>query len=156
MREGEAIESNMLIGQIERAQRKVEAHNFDARKSLLEYDDVANDQRRVIYQQRNQLMQTDDISESLAEIRAEVVNAVISEFIPPESVEEQWDVNGLSRRPWRASSAPRWMSSACSTTSRAWTRPACGPGSWRQWRNRVPEASSRPSSRPNCASSKSS
>ena len=96
MREGEAIESNMLTGQIERAQRKVEAHNFDARKSLLEYDDVANDQRRVIYQQRNQLMQTDDISESLVEIRAEVVNAVISEFIPPDSVEEQWDVVSLS------------------------------------------------------------
>ncbi|MEQ1801155.1 MAG: preprotein translocase subunit SecA [Gammaproteobacteria bacterium] len=96
MREGEAIESNMLTGQIERAQRKVEAHNFDARKSLLEYDDVANDQRRVIYQQRNQLMQAEDISESLAEIRAEVVNAVISEFIAPESVEEQWDVSGLS------------------------------------------------------------
>jgi len=96
MREGEAIESNMLTGQIERAQRKVEAHNFDARKSLLEYDDVANDQRRLIYQQRNNLMQVDDISESLAEIRGEVVNAVISEFIPPESVEEQWDVAGLS------------------------------------------------------------
>ena len=96
MRDGEAIESNMLTGQIERAQRKVEAHNFDARKSLLEYDDVANDQRRVIYQQRNQLMQTDDISESLIEIRAEVVTAVINEFIPPESVEEQWDVAGLS------------------------------------------------------------
>jgi preprotein translocase subunit SecA len=96
MREGEAIESNLLTGQIERAQRKVETHNFDARKSLLEYDDVANDQRRVIYQQRNQLMQVDDISEAIAEIRAEVVNAVISEFIAPESVEEQWDVAGLS------------------------------------------------------------
>ncbi|MDH5254450.1 MAG: preprotein translocase subunit SecA [Gammaproteobacteria bacterium] len=96
MRDGEAIESNMLTGQIERAQRKVEAHNFDARKSLLEYDDVANDQRRLIYQQRNNLMQVDDISESLAEIRTEVVNGVISEFIPPDSVEEQWDVAGLS------------------------------------------------------------
>ncbi|MBL8202172.1 MAG: preprotein translocase subunit SecA [Chromatiales bacterium] len=96
MRDGEAIESNMLTGQIERAQRKVEAHNFDARKSLLEYDDVANDQRRLIYQQRNNLMQADDISESLAEIRTEVVDGVISEFIPPESVEEQWDVAGLS------------------------------------------------------------
>ncbi|TFG85997.1 MAG: preprotein translocase subunit SecA [Chromatiales bacterium] len=96
MREGEAIESNLLTGQIERAQRKVETHNFDARKSLLEYDDVANDQRRVIYQQRNQLMQVDDISEAVAEIRAEVVDAVISAFIPPESVEENWDVVGLS------------------------------------------------------------
>jgi preprotein translocase subunit SecA len=96
MREGEAIESNMLTNQIERAQRKVEAHNFDARKSLLEYDDVANDQRKLIYQQRNQLMQVDDISESLADIRAEVVDAVISEFVPPGSVEEQWDVAGLT------------------------------------------------------------
>lgn len=96
MREGEAIESNLLTRQIERAQRKVEGHNFDARKSLLEYDDVANDQRRVIYQQRNELMKAEDISESLAEIRAEVVNATISEFIAPESMEEQWDVAGLS------------------------------------------------------------
>ncbi|MDP2322860.1 MAG: preprotein translocase subunit SecA [Gammaproteobacteria bacterium] len=96
MREGEAIESNLLTGQIERAQRKVETHNFDARKSLLEYDDVANDQRRVIYQQRNQLMQASDISEALTEMRAEVANTVISEFIAPKSVEEQWDVAGLS------------------------------------------------------------
>ncbi|MBL8198816.1 MAG: preprotein translocase subunit SecA [Chromatiales bacterium] len=96
MREGEAIESNLLTRQIERAQRKVEGHNFDARKSLLEYDDVANDQRRVIYQQRNQLMRTDDISASLAEIRAEVVDSMISEFIAPDSMEEQWDVAGLS------------------------------------------------------------
>ncbi len=96
MKEGEAIESNLLTRQIERAQRKVEAHNFDARKSLLEYDDVANDQRRVIYQQRNQLMQVDDISETLGEIRAEVVNNLISEFIVPGSVEEQWNVPGLT------------------------------------------------------------
>jgi preprotein translocase subunit SecA len=96
MREGEAIESKLLTRQIERAQRKVEGHNFDARKTLLEYDDVANDQRRVIYQQRNQLMRTDDISESLAEIRAEVVNTAITSFIPPGSMEEQWDIAGLS------------------------------------------------------------
>ncbi|MCL4721600.1 MAG: SEC-C domain-containing protein, partial [Gammaproteobacteria bacterium] len=96
MKEGEAIESNLLTRQIERAQRKVEAHNFDARKSLLEYDDVANDQRRVIYQQRNQLMQVDDISEALADIRVEVVNNLVSQFIVPGSVEEQWDVPGLT------------------------------------------------------------
>ena len=96
MKEGEAIESNLLTRQIERAQRKVEAHNFDARKSLLEYDDVANDQRRVIYQQRNQLMQVDDISEALGDIRGEVVNNLINEFIVPGSVEEQWNVPGLA------------------------------------------------------------
>ncbi|MEZ5566285.1 MAG: preprotein translocase subunit SecA [Gammaproteobacteria bacterium] len=96
MKEGEAIESNLLSRQIERAQRKVEAHNFDARKSLLEYDDVANDQRRVIYQQRNQLMRADDISDALTDIRAEVVNTVISTYMAPGSVEEQWDVEGLT------------------------------------------------------------
>ncbi len=95
MREGEAIESKLLTRQIERAQRKVEGHNFDARKSLLEYDDVANDQRRVIYQQRNELMRAEDISASIAAIRVEVINGVISQFIPEDSVEEQWDAPGL-------------------------------------------------------------
>jgi preprotein translocase subunit SecA len=96
MREGEAIESKLLTRQIERAQKKVEAHNFDARKNLLEYDDVANDQRRVIYQQRNQLMQSDDVSGSVRSIRAEVVDLLVAEHIPPESVEEQWDIAGLT------------------------------------------------------------
>jgi preprotein translocase subunit SecA len=96
MREGEAIESKLLSRQIERAQKKVEAHNFDARKNLLEYDDVANDQRRVIYQQRNELLRADDVSESVRAIRAEVVDAVVAEHIPPESVEEQWDLTGLA------------------------------------------------------------
>ncbi len=97
MREGEAIESNLLSRQIERAQRKVEAHNFDARKALLEYDDVANDQRRVIYQQRNELMNADDIADAIAGIRDEVVNVTIDDYIPPESLEEQWDVAGLEQ-----------------------------------------------------------
>ncbi|MBL8225107.1 MAG: preprotein translocase subunit SecA [Chromatiales bacterium] len=96
MREGEAIESKLLSRQIERAQKKVEAHNFDARKNLLEYDDVANDQRRVIYQQRNQLMQSEDVSGSVRSIRVEVVDLLVAEHIPPESVEEQWDLAGLS------------------------------------------------------------
>ncbi len=96
MKEGEAIESSLLSRQIERAQRKVEAQNFDARKSLLEYDDVANEQRRVIYQQRNQLMRADNISEALTDIRAEVVGNVINKFMAPESAEETWDVAGLS------------------------------------------------------------
>jgi preprotein translocase subunit SecA len=95
MREGEAIESGLLTRQIERAQRKVEAHNFDARKSLLEYDDVANDQRQVIYQQRNELMDAEEIGDSIAGIREEVVNGVIDEHIAPQSMEETWDVPGL-------------------------------------------------------------
>jgi preprotein translocase subunit SecA len=96
MREGEAIESGLLTRQIERAQRKVEAHNFDARKSLLEYDDVANDQRQVIYEQRNELMAAEEIADSIAGIRAEVVNVVIDEFIAPQSVEENWDAAALT------------------------------------------------------------
>ncbi|MCP4001829.1 MAG: preprotein translocase subunit SecA [Gammaproteobacteria bacterium] len=96
MRGGEAIESGLLTRQIERAQRKVEAHNFDARKSLLEYDDVANDQRQVIYEQRNELMTAEEIADSISGIREEVVNVVIDEFIPQQSMEETWDVPGLT------------------------------------------------------------
>ncbi|HEU0224541.1 MAG TPA: preprotein translocase subunit SecA [Steroidobacteraceae bacterium] len=97
MREGEAIESGMLTRQIERAQRKVESHNFDARKNLLEYDDVANDQRKVIYRQRTEIMSTDDIAGVIRDVRAEVVQGIVDQFIPPESVEEQWDVAGLEQ-----------------------------------------------------------
>jgi len=97
MQQGEAIESRMLSKQIERAQRKVEAHNFDIRKQLLEYDDVANDQRKVVYQQRSELMEADDIADAVVAIRSEVVNLAIDEYIPPESVEELWDVPGLSQ-----------------------------------------------------------
>jgi preprotein translocase subunit SecA len=96
MREGEAIESGLLSRQIERAQRKVEAHNFDSRKQLLEYDDVSNDQRQVIYQQRNELMEAEEIADSIAGIREEVVNTVIDEFIDPQSMEESWDLPGLT------------------------------------------------------------
>jgi preprotein translocase subunit SecA len=96
MREGEAIESGLLTRQIERAQRKVEAHNFDARKSLLEYDDVSNDQRQVIYEQRNELMAAEEIADAISGIREEVVNTVVDEFIPPQSMEETWDVPGLT------------------------------------------------------------
>ena len=95
MQKGEAIESRMLSKQIERAQRKVEAHNFDIRKQLLEYDDVANDQRKVVYQERSELMKADDISDAIVERRHEVVNLIIDDYIPPESVEEMWDVAGL-------------------------------------------------------------
>ncbi|MBM4195966.1 MAG: preprotein translocase subunit SecA [Gammaproteobacteria bacterium] len=95
MKPGEAIESGMLTKQIEKAQRKVESHNFDARKNLLEYDDVANDQRKVIYQQRNELMEAADIQDAVLGIQDEVVAGLMQEFVPPGTGEEQWDAAGL-------------------------------------------------------------
>ena len=97
MEEGEAIEHRMVTNSIEKAQRKVEGRNFDIRKQLLDYDDVANDQRQIIYQRRNELMEEDDISEVISDMRATVVNQVISSHIPPQSVEEQWDIPGLEK-----------------------------------------------------------
>ncbi len=96
MKEGEVIESRMLSRQIERAQRKVEAYNFDLRKNLLEYDDVANDQRKVIYQQRTELMAAEDIADSVVGIRAEVVNNLVDTYVPRESPEEEWNLTGLA------------------------------------------------------------
>ena len=98
MEKGEAIEHKMVTNAIEKAQRKVEGRNFDIRKQLLEYDDVANDQRQIIYQQRNELLGEADISETITAIRRDVVNDAIDSFIPPMSVEEQWDVPGLERQ----------------------------------------------------------
>jgi len=95
MEDGEAIEHPWVSKAIENAQRKVEGHNFDIRKQVLEFDDVANDQRKVIYDQRNELMEADDISDTISEIRNDVVHEVIDEFIPPQSLEEQWDIPGL-------------------------------------------------------------
>ena len=95
MKNGEAIEHRMVTNAIEKSQRKVEGRNFDMRKTLLEYDDVANDQRTVIYDQRNEVMASEDISEMIDGIRADVVAEAISEFIPPQSMPEQWDVQGL-------------------------------------------------------------
>jgi preprotein translocase subunit SecA len=95
MKEGEAIESGMLTRQIERAQRKVEAYNFDLRKNLLEYDDVANDQRKVIYGQRNELMAAEDIAETIQALRAEVVSGLAQQFVPAESAEDHWNLQGL-------------------------------------------------------------
>ena len=97
MQEGEAIEHPWVTKAIENAQRKVEAHNFNIRKQLLEYDDVANDQRRVIYQQRNEIMATDDVSDIIEQMRRDVVNAVIDTYIPPGSLDEMWDVPGLEK-----------------------------------------------------------
>ena len=95
MKKGEAIEHRMVTNAIEKSQRKVEGRNFDMRKTLLEYDDVANDQRTVIYEQRNEVMASNDISEMVDSIRSDVVDTVISEYIPPQSMPEQWDVAGL-------------------------------------------------------------
>lgn len=98
MEEGEAIEHPWVSRAIENAQRKVETRNFDIRKQLLEYDDVANDQRKVIYEQRNELLEDGDIGETIANIRNDVVDDTISQYIPPESLEEMWDVPGLEER----------------------------------------------------------
>jgi len=95
--EGEAIEHSWVTRAIENAQRKVEARNFDMRKQILEYDDVANDQRKVIYQQRNELMDTLDISDTIAAMRDSVLDRTISEYILPGSMEEQWDVASLEK-----------------------------------------------------------
>ena len=97
MKEGEAIEAKMVTNAIEKAQRKVENRNFDIRKQLLEYDDVANDQRQVVYQQRDDLMAADSIEDVIDNIRGDIVNAEISEYLPPQSLPEQWDVPGLEK-----------------------------------------------------------
>ena len=95
MEKGEAIEHRMVTSSIETAQRKVEARNFDFRKQLLEYDDVANDQRQVIYGQRNDLLDEETIEDAIEGIRADVINDAVSTFIPPQSLDEQWDISGL-------------------------------------------------------------
>jgi preprotein translocase subunit SecA len=98
MDEGEAIESKMLSRSIEKAQRKVEGRNFDIRKQLLEYDDVANDQRKVVYELRDELMQVDDISDMIESNRVEVLNSTIDQYIAPQSLEDMWDIEGLTAR----------------------------------------------------------
>ncbi len=95
MPEGEAIEHGMVTRSLESAQRKVEQRNFDIRKQLLEYDDVSNDQRKVIYQQRNELLQSEDISETITAMRQGVIHDLFRAYVPAESVEEQWDIAGL-------------------------------------------------------------
>ncbi|MCK4869649.1 MAG: preprotein translocase subunit SecA [Gammaproteobacteria bacterium] len=98
MKENEAIEHSFITRAIENAQRKVEGHNFDMRKALLEYDDVASEQRKVIYSQRDELMAAENISETIDAIREDVVNNLINVYVPPQSVEEHWDIPGLERK----------------------------------------------------------
>ena len=97
MPDGEAIEHPWVTRAIENAQRKVEGRNFDIRKQLLEYDDVANDQRKVIYEQRNELLEATDVGETIAVMRQDVINDLIATYIPEGSVEEQWDVPSLEK-----------------------------------------------------------
>ncbi len=98
MEKGASLESRLLSNSIEKAQRKVEAYNFDVRKQLLEYDDVANEQRKVIYRQRDELLSADTIADVVHSIREQVVNNVVGQFIPQHSLEEQWNVPGLEQQ----------------------------------------------------------
>lgn len=97
LEEGEAIEHPWVSKAIENAQKKVEGHNFDIRKHLLEFDDVANDQRKVVYGQRRELLETDSISETITRVRADVVGALFSQYVVPGSLDEQWDIEGLTQ-----------------------------------------------------------
>ncbi|MEP6485540.1 MAG: preprotein translocase subunit SecA [Rudaea sp.] len=97
MKEHEALEDRMITRVIEKSQRKVEAHNFDIRKHLLEFDDTANDQRKSIYEQRNELLDSEDVSQNIIDIRYDVFNELVRRFVPPDSVDEQWDITGLER-----------------------------------------------------------
>ena len=97
MKDDDALEDRMVSRQIEKAQRKVEAHNFDVRKNLLEYDDVANDQRKVIYAQRNELLEPADVKETIDTLRVDVVEGITRRFVAVNSIPDQWDVEGLER-----------------------------------------------------------
>ncbi|MBV6423190.1 MAG: Protein translocase subunit SecA [Steroidobacteraceae bacterium] len=96
MKEGEVIESRMLSGRIEKAQRKVESHNFDIRKQLLLFDDVANDQRKVIYQQRTEIMAKDEVADAIRGIRAEAIDSLVEQFVPKNAGPADWDLDGLA------------------------------------------------------------
>ena len=97
MKEDEVIESGMVTKQIQNAQKKVEAHNFDIRKNLLDYDDVANDQRKVIYQQRDELLESESVQDAIEAIRDDVISMTVRRYVPVNSIDQQWDVEGLER-----------------------------------------------------------
>ncbi|MCB1552914.1 MAG: preprotein translocase subunit SecA [Xanthomonadales bacterium] len=97
MKDDDAIEDKLVSRQIEKAQRKVEAHNFDMRKNLLEFDDVSNDQRKVIYEQRNDLLEADSVADVVANIREDVLTALVQKHVPPGSIDEQWNLDGLEQ-----------------------------------------------------------
>ncbi len=97
MKEDDAIEERMVSKQIEKAQRKVEQHNFDIRKNLLEFDDTANDQRKVVYEQRSELLESSDVNDAIVDIREDVLRALVYRYVPPNSVDEQWDLGRLDK-----------------------------------------------------------
>jgi preprotein translocase subunit SecA len=97
MKDDDALEDRMISRQIEKAQRKVEQHNFDIRKHLLEFDDVANDQRKVIYRQRDELLDGEEVQATVADIREDVVQSMVRAYVPDESIDDQWDLAGLDR-----------------------------------------------------------
>jgi preprotein translocase subunit SecA len=97
MKDDDALEDRMISRQIEKAQRKVEQHNFDIRKHLLEFDDVANDQRKVFYRQRDELLEGEEVAATVTDIRDDVVQAMVRAYVPAESIDEQWDLAGLDR-----------------------------------------------------------
>ncbi|MGN6657330.1 MAG: preprotein translocase subunit SecA [Rhodanobacter sp.] len=97
MKDDDALEDRMISRQIEKAQRKVEQHNFDIRKHLLEFDDVANDQRKVIYTQRDELLEGEEVEATVTDIREDVVQTLVQSYVPPQSIDEQWDITGLDR-----------------------------------------------------------
>ena len=120
MPEGEAIEAGIVTRSIESAQRKVEARNFDIRKQLLEYDDVSNDQRKVIYQQRNELLEANDITETIGAMRHGVITDIVHQFVPAGSIEEQWSVPELEevlRNEWQLDLAIQEMINESSSIS---------------------------------------
>src|SRR4029077_13954133 len=96
MKEGEVIESGMLTRQIEKAQRKVESHNFDIRKNLLLFDDVANDQRKVVYSQRTEIMATEDLSPAIRGLMADSVASLVDQYMPKQAAQSDWDLAGLA------------------------------------------------------------
>lgn len=98
MKENEAIEHSLITQAVEKAQRKVEGHNFDIRKQLLEYDNVANEQRKIVYSQRDELMAAEDISQTIQTICEDVVDSIITTYVPPNSMDEQWDIIGLEKQ----------------------------------------------------------
>src|SRR5262249_54172880 len=97
MKEGEVIESGMLTRQIEKAQRKVESHNFDIRKNLLLFDDVANDQRKVVYHQRTEIMGTEDLPAAIRGLLEDAVNALVEQHLPRQALQADWDLAGLAQ-----------------------------------------------------------